>query len=257
MHTMSSTGNQPSEQADEGQRPVQSANDLSPPDHSPTDRPPSNQPSSNQPPASQFTHSKSLIHRRPHNLVNDQLYQHHRLHHHKLNQKCNHHYQCVVYANLLRNQQFKKDHKKKKSKRKFSKRARRRKKQTFREPPDGGYGWLIVFASFLISLIADGISFSFGMIFVELIKFFKESKSKTAVVGSLFFAMPLLAGPIASALTDRYGCRIVTIASGIIAASGFFISSFVGSIELLYLTFSLTGIGLSLCYVSGIVVIGE
>lgn len=157
----------------------------------------------------------------------------------------------------MRNQQFKKDHKKKKSKRKFSKRAKRRKKQTFRQPPDGGYGWVVVFASFLISLIADGISFSFGMIFVELIKFFKETKSKTAVVGSLFFAMPLLAGPIASSLTDRYGCRIITIASGIIAASGFFISSFVSSLEFLYLTFSLTGIGLSLSYVSGIVVVAH
>ena len=114
-----------------------------------------------------------------------------------------------------------------------------------------------MFASFLISLIADGISFSFGMIFVELNKFFKASKSKTAVVGSLFFAMPLICGPIASALTDRYGCHNVTIASGIIAASGFFISSFVRSLEFLYLTFSLTGIGLSLSYVSGIVIIAH
>lgn len=29
---------------------------------------------------------------------------------------------------------------------------------------DGGYGWVVVFASFVISMIVDGISFSFGLL---------------------------------------------------------------------------------------------
>lgn len=126
----------------------------------------------------------------------------------------------------------------------------------YSEAPDGGWGWVVVFASFMINLIADGITFSFGVIFVEFLNYFEESKGKTAWIGSLFMAMPLLSGPIASFLTDRYGCRKVTIAGSILAALGFVLSSFADSMEVLFLTFGiLSGFGLSLCYVAAVVIV--
>jgi len=70
-------------------------------------------------------------------------------------------------------------------------------------PPDGGWGWVVVVAAFFVNLIADGITFSFGVLFVEFESYFEEGKSKTAWIGSVFTAMPLLSGPIASFLTDR------------------------------------------------------
>lgn len=48
--------------------------------------------------------------------------------------------------------------------------------------PDGGYGWVIVFASLMVSLIADGVSFSFGLIYSELLDYFHEGTTKTAWV---------------------------------------------------------------------------
>lgn len=124
------------------------------------------------------------------------------------------------------------------------------------KPPDGGWGWVVVFASFMVNLIADGITFSFGVIYVELLKYFGEGKAKTAWIGSLFMAMPLLSGPIASFLTDRYGCRKVTIVGSILASIGFFISSFTDSIEMLFFTFGIfAGFGLSLCYVAAVVIV--
>lgn len=83
---------------------------------------------------------------------------------------------------------------------------------------------MVVFASFMVNMIADGITFSFGVIYVRLLEYFGEGKSKTAWIGSLFMAMPLLSGPVASFLTDRYGCRKVTIIGSILASIGFFIS---------------------------------
>lgn len=54
--------------------------------------------------------------------------------------------------------------------------------------PDGGWGWMVVLASLIISMIADGISFSFGLLYIEFLTEFNESKSKTSWIGSLFMA---------------------------------------------------------------------
>lgn len=123
-------------------------------------------------------------------------------------------------------------------------------------PPDGGWGWVIVLASFVVNLIADGITFSFGVIFVEFLNYFGENRGTTAWVGGLFMAMPLLSGPVASFLTDRYGCRKVTICGAIMASTGFIISSTANSMTVLCITFGiLAGFGLSLCYVASVVIV--
>lgn len=122
------------------------------------------------------------------------------------------------------------------------------------QAPDGGWGWVIVFASFMINMIADGITFSFGIFNVEFLKYFGDTKGKTAWIGSIFMASPLLSGPIASYLTDRYGCRKVTIVGSITASIGFLLSAMCDSMEMLFVTFGvIAGVGLSLCYVAAVV----
>uniref|UniRef100_A0A1B6MQ51 Major facilitator superfamily (MFS) profile domain-containing protein n=1 Tax=Graphocephala atropunctata TaxID=36148 RepID=A0A1B6MQ51_9HEMI len=120
--------------------------------------------------------------------------------------------------------------------------------------PDGGWGWVVVLSSLVISMIADGISFSFGLLFLEFLKEFHASKSATSWIGSLFMAVPLMAGPICSTLVDRYGCRWMTILGGLISGVGFILSIFCDSIFLMYVTFGvIAGIGLGLCYVTAVV----
>ncbi|XP_072743081.1 uncharacterized protein [Anoplolepis gracilipes] len=120
--------------------------------------------------------------------------------------------------------------------------------------PDGGWGWVVVLASLIISMIADGVSFSFGLLYIEFLHEFGASKSKTAWIGSLFMAVPLLSGPIMSALVDRYGCRNMTIIGGMISGLGFILSIFSNTIEVMYLTFGvIAGLGLGLCYVTAVV----
>ncbi|XP_021696903.1 uncharacterized protein LOC5565651 isoform X2 [Aedes aegypti] len=120
--------------------------------------------------------------------------------------------------------------------------------------PDGGWGWMVVFASLVTSLIMDGVSFSFGLIYTELLAYFGESKSKTAWIGSLFIAVPLLVGPIMSNLVDRYGCRKMTMIGGTVATIGFIISSYCQSVEQLYFSFGiLSGLGLGVQYVTVVV----
>ncbi|KAI4456619.1 monocarboxylate transporter [Holotrichia oblita] len=120
--------------------------------------------------------------------------------------------------------------------------------------PDGGWGWMVVFSSLVISMIADGISFSFGLLYIEFLYEFEETKSATSWIGSLFMAVPLLTGPIMSALVDRYGCRLMTIVGGLISGLGFILCYFAKTILVCYLTFGvIAGLGLGLCYVTAVV----
>ncbi|XP_046959642.1 monocarboxylate transporter 9-like [Vanessa cardui] len=120
--------------------------------------------------------------------------------------------------------------------------------------PDGGWGWVVVGSSFVISMIADGISFSFGLLYIEFLDEFKASKSTTAWIGSLFIAVPLLSGPVMSALVDRYGCRSMTILGGIISTLGFVLASISTTLEMMLITFGvIAGLGLGLVYVTAVV----
>uniref|UniRef100_A0A0R3RWS2 MFS domain-containing protein n=1 Tax=Elaeophora elaphi TaxID=1147741 RepID=A0A0R3RWS2_9BILA len=122
--------------------------------------------------------------------------------------------------------------------------------------PDGGYGWVIVLASFLIHFICDGISFSFGIMFSEIQEYFSVSKTMSGIVGSIFLSIPLLSGPLAGALTDIYDCRRMTIVGGLIAAGGGLVSFFAFNIWHFLLSFAfITGIGLSFCFNSAIVAV--
>ena len=69
--------------------------------------------------------------------------------------------------------------------------------------PDGGFGWVVVAASFFVNMIADGVTFSFGVMFDEFQNEFDCSKAKVAGVVSVFHALPLLSGPAATWLCDR------------------------------------------------------
>ncbi|XP_060802973.1 monocarboxylate transporter 14-like [Amyelois transitella] len=120
--------------------------------------------------------------------------------------------------------------------------------------PDGGWGWVVVAASFLIATVADGLAFSYGLMHDKFVDHFGQSEAKTSVIGSLFISVPLIAGPIMSALVDRYGCRNMTILGGVASTIGFVAASLSNSVEVLYVTYGLmAGIGMGLLYVTAVV----
>ncbi|CAG9864854.1 unnamed protein product [Phyllotreta striolata] len=126
--------------------------------------------------------------------------------------------------------------------------------KTSQKIPDGGWGWLVVLASFVINMLSDGVGFTFGLLYIEFLNEFGASKSATSWIGSLFMSLPLIAGPIGSALVDRYGCRSMTIIGGIICTVGLASSAFARSIGVMYLTFGVIGgLGLTLCFVTAVV----
>jgi len=61
-------------------------------------------------------------------------------------------------------------------------------------PPDGGWGWAVVAASFTANLILDGVCYTFGVLMPELLRHFQAGKGKTALVGSMLPGCYLLVG---------------------------------------------------------------
>ncbi|XP_033324372.1 monocarboxylate transporter 9 isoform X2 [Megalopta genalis] len=124
-------------------------------------------------------------------------------------------------------------------------------------PPDGGYGWVVVFASFMCNMIVDGIAYTFGVFLGEFVRYFDEGKGKTAWVGSLLSGMYLSAGPVVSALTNKYGCRAVCMAGSFLGAAAFILSTFSSSVNMLMLTYGVMGgIGFGLIYLPAVVCVG-
>lgn len=108
-------------------------------------------------------------------------------------------------------------------------------------PPDGGYGWVIVFASFMCNMIVDGIAYTFGVFLSEYVTYFGETEGTVAWVGSLLSGMYLSAGPVVSALANKYGCRTVCIAGSLISSAAFVLSTFSTSVTMLMLTYGVMG----------------
>lgn len=130
------------------------------------------------------------------------------------------------------------------------------------QPPDGGWGWVVCLASFWTNGTIFGIMNCFGVLYVKLKDKFgdthEEAAFVTSWVGSVSIGMTFLLSPVASILTDKLGIRTTAFIGGLMATAGMLISSFVSSLELLYLTYGvLLGSGASLAYTPSLVVLGH
>ncbi|XP_043278418.1 uncharacterized protein [Venturia canescens] len=124
-------------------------------------------------------------------------------------------------------------------------------------PPDGGWGWVIVAASFMCNLFVDGIISSFGIFLTQISESFGETRARVALVGSLQTGFYLMAGPFVSALANRYGFRLVAILGSVVSCLAFILSYFSWSVEYMYITYGvLGGIGVGLIYVPAVITTG-
>ena len=123
---------------------------------------------------------------------------------------------------------------------------------------DGGWGWVIVFASLIFNTIYDGCSYSFGLLYTNLLDYFGDTKSNTAWIGSLFFSVPLLCGPFAAFISNKLGYRKSTMLGGFLVSLGFGFSSFATSTGTLIFFYGLVaGIGISIPYFNSTVMIAN
>lgn len=124
--------------------------------------------------------------------------------------------------------------------------------------PDHGWAWVILLAAFFCNFTFDGIIFSFGVFYLELLDFFKAGRAETSLIGSVICGVYAIIGPIASILVNKYGCRLVTMVGAVITSTGFILSIFSPNVEIMIVTYGLMGgIGFGLMYLSAYVMIGH
>ncbi|XP_026188554.1 monocarboxylate transporter 2-like [Mastacembelus armatus] len=108
-------------------------------------------------------------------------------------------------------------------------------------PPDGGWGWAVVFGAF----ISIGFSYAFPksltIYFKEIQEYFSVSYSEIAWVSSVMLASMYAGGPVSSILVNRYGSRPVVMVGGIMVSAGMVLASFGTSIMHLYLCVGVIG----------------
>ncbi|VDK69735.1 unnamed protein product [Litomosoides sigmodontis] len=121
---------------------------------------------------------------------------------------------------------------------------------------DSGWGWVVVLGSFFIHVFADGIVYSFGILLEVIMKEFDASNAKASMIISLLTGLTLGIGPIASAVTNKFGCRVTTIMGSLIATMGCAASYYATSVE--YLMGSagcVMGVGFGLMYCPAIIIV--
>jgi len=126
------------------------------------------------------------------------------------------------------------------------------------EGPDGGWGWLVVLASFTCLCVLDGAAYTFGVFLDPLIEEMGGGRGQTSLAGSLLVATYAFTGPIASKLVTKFGTRKVCIAGCVIAAVGLSLGSFTKNLIGVIATYSfITGVGFGLMYIPSIVAVAN
>ena len=121
---------------------------------------------------------------------------------------------------------------------------------------DGGWGWVVLAGAFVAYFLADGWSYSFGVLFPSLLENFEEGKGKTSLIAALLYGVPMLLSPVVCALTTCYGCRGITIVGGVLTAVSILLSAFANSISLLCASIGLLmGIGLVMTYIPSLFIV--
>lgn len=124
-------------------------------------------------------------------------------------------------------------------------------------PPDGGWGWVVMVASFCCNLIVDGMVMSASAFHVSYQNEFGASTSSVTLVSSLLSGFYLIAGPFVSALANKWGFRPVTMVGAVIASAAFAASSLANGVVYLYFIYGFVGgIGFSMIYIPAVLTVG-
>ncbi|GJJ74491.1 hypothetical protein EMPS_06849 [Entomortierella parvispora] len=122
--------------------------------------------------------------------------------------------------------------------------------------PEGGFGWLVVLASFVIYFWTFGLNSTFGVFqahFLRVGAFNHATEADLSWVGSLAAGVVFLPGPFINTLIRHLGLYTLVIVGTLSCSLGFILASFATQLWQLYLTQGLLfGLGGGMVFLSTI-----
>ncbi|XP_077481198.1 monocarboxylate transporter 7-like [Stigmatopora argus] len=128
----------------------------------------------------------------------------------------------------------------------------------YTEPPDGGWGWAVAVAFFVVEVFTYGTIKSFGIFLQVLMEEFGESNSRVSWIISICVFVMTFNGPLSSVLTNHFGFQLVVMLGGLLISSGTIATSFTTSINQMYITYGLVaGLGYCLTFLPTVTILSH
>lgn len=125
-------------------------------------------------------------------------------------------------------------------------------------PPEGGWGWVIVFAAMCALALTIGQLKSYGILMIAIQESLGTSTTITQWVNGLAFGLSFALAPLASASCNKYGFRSVCMVGSVCAGLGISLSYFGNHIGVLFVTYSLLyGVGCSMIVVTSMTIVTQ
>ncbi|KAI3359445.1 hypothetical protein L3Q82_002943 [Scortum barcoo] len=126
------------------------------------------------------------------------------------------------------------------------------------EVPDGGWGWIVAVAFFLVEVCTYGTLKSLGVFLQDLMEEFEESNSRVSWVISICVFIFTFTAPLSTMLSNRFGYRPVVMVGGLLISLGTITSAFTNSITEMYITIGIvSGLGYCLTFLPTITILAQ
>uniref|UniRef100_UPI0037E71DC3 solute carrier family 16 member 6b n=1 Tax=Semicossyphus pulcher TaxID=241346 RepID=UPI0037E71DC3 len=126
------------------------------------------------------------------------------------------------------------------------------------EVPDGGWGWAVAVAFFLVEVCTYGTLKSMGIFLQDLMGEFGESNSRVSWVISICVFIFTFTAPLSTMLSNRFGYRTVVMVGGFLISLGTVTSAFTNSINEMYITIGIvSGFGYCLTFLPTVTILAQ
>ncbi|VDL41583.1 unnamed protein product [Hymenolepis diminuta] len=111
--------------------------------------------------------------------------------------------------------------------------------------------WVVVFGGFLSYFLADGCTYSAGILFTEFKDIFHASATATSLLPALIYAIPQFMSPFICPVTNSIGYSTAAAWGSFFLCLSFIVTSFAQEIGITYFAYGvLMSLGLQLTYTS-------